>query len=163
VIQVCCSPRLLLGFLFRFRPDGTCWGPLREILKIIYSWKRFPLCFQLDSKCWGRTFPKNQTFWKILHDMVGNIYFCELGCEQSYSSIDSELWAVTPAMDSWAVKNKFSKDLSCEQAFDQHIYWWLFSPISSISSEQKPLKKRLTTPTSSRLTSENKIGYYCAT
>jgi len=100
--------------------------------------------------------------------MVGEIYFCELSCEQLNSSIDSELWAVAPAIDSWAVNNKFSKDfwavdnkfskdLSCEQQIvDQRLHQWLFSPISSITSEEKPLKVRLTTPTSSGLTSENK-------
>jgi len=51
---------------------------------------------------------QKQTFWKILHHMVVKIYFCQLSCEQSYSCIDSELWAVTPAIDSWAVSNKFS-------------------------------------------------------
>jgi len=103
--------------------------------------------------------------------MVDKIYFCELSCEQLNSSIDSELWAVTPAIHSWAVNNefskvfwavnnKFSKDLSCEQqTADQHRHQWLFSPISSISSEQKPLKLRLTSPTSSGLMSENKKKY----
>jgi len=33
---------------------------------------------------------------KYTHQIVENIYFCE----QSYSSIGSELWAVTPTIDS---------------------------------------------------------------
>jgi len=41
----------LSEFLFRFRLDSTCWGPLREKFVGYFSWKRFPLCFQQDSKC----------------------------------------------------------------------------------------------------------------
>jgi len=74
------------GF-FCFRPDSTCWGPLREKFIGYFSWKRFPLRFQQYSKCWGLTFPKKQTFWKVLHHRVVKIYFCELSREH-------RLWAV---------------------------------------------------------------------
>jgi len=68
-------------FLFCFRLDSTCWGPLRDKLVLIFLGRGSPFAFnRIASAEDSITFPKKQTFWKILHHMVVKIYFCELTC-----------------------------------------------------------------------------------
>jgi len=82
-------------------------GSVERKIGVCFSERRFTLRFQLDSKWWGLTYSKNPRLFGLgnTHCIVDNIYFCMLGCEQYYSSINSELWAITPAIDSWDVNN----------------------------------------------------------
>lgn len=63
-----------------------------------------------------------------LFQLGNNIYFCEVGCGQSYSSIGSELSAVTSAIDSWAacVQQIQHRLLSCELLY----LWSAHSPVA---------------------------------
>jgi len=63
-------------------PDSMCWGPLREKFVGFYSWKRFSSSFNRIASAEDSPFQKTQTFWKIIHHKVNEIYFCELSCEQ---------------------------------------------------------------------------------
>jgi len=106
IIKLNLSKRLDLEFLFCFRPSSKCRDPLKEKLTCIFLGRGFPSAFNWIASAEDSPFKKTRLFGlENTHHVVDNIYFCELGCEQSYSSIDSELWAVTPAINSWAVNN----------------------------------------------------------
>jgi len=85
------QPRILFPkphckVLFCPWPDSRCWGLVEEKMGkfLLFSRKKFLLCFRLDGTCWGLAFLRNQTFWIGKH----SITFCELGYELRYSSID---------------------------------------------------------------------------
>jgi len=50
--------------LFRFRPDSTCWGPLREKFAGYFSWKRFPLRLNRIASAGDSPFQKTRLFGK---------------------------------------------------------------------------------------------------
>jgi len=87
--------------LFSFKLDGICWGLLREKLRLVFLGRGSPSAFIWIAGAEGSPFKKTRLFGlEYTHRTVNNIYFCELGWEQSYSSIDCEVWTVTPAKDS---------------------------------------------------------------
>jgi len=111
-----CFPNLVLDLSMKVALPGQ----LLLVVWVIWTQLLFRLWEKFGDVFLGRGYPpplrthlsKRPDFldWKILYHIGDNTYFCELGCEQQYPSTGSELRAVTPAIDSWAVINKFSID-----------------------------------------------------